>query len=239
MNDVVRKEVCRVFLWLYHGGPKYVGDYLDEILTGKEKKTLKKDQKAKLNRKEPPTRMDITLLYLLLQYTCGLPKPSDPAWTKATGSDFSSLEHTLYLIKEERNNIGHEGYTREAQEMSDDVLDQKLDYLRQLCANLLVEAARRCGRLNEIVAVIDKMDTQLQEIRGVTFNKFIMMAKEEKLKTALTKMADEWYQQPLFKRQGQPVTLDNLLQWRAQDGTAFTFLLVTGEAGVGKSSLCR
>uniref|UniRef100_A0A0P4W8K7 NACHT domain-containing protein n=1 Tax=Scylla olivacea TaxID=85551 RepID=A0A0P4W8K7_SCYOL len=238
MRDVVRREVCRVFLWLYQGGPKYVGDYLDEIPQGR--RGLNKDQKNALSRREPPTAMDITLLYHLLQRACSLPSADDPAWTDPTGSDPHSLEHTLYLIKEERNKLSHEGHTQEAQQMSDHQLDLKLNYLRWLCANLLVEAARRCGRLHkEIVELNDKMEVRLQEIRGVTSDKFVMMAKEEMLKTAQTKMVDEWYQQPLLQSCGKPVTLDDVLQWRTRDGAAPAFILVTGETGIGKSSLCR
>ncbi|MPC64179.1 hypothetical protein E2C01_058290 [Portunus trituberculatus] len=236
MNDVVQKEVCRVFLWLYQGLPKYVGDYLDEI--PKRRRGLNKDEKNTLSLRKPPTSMDITLLYRLLQLVCNLPSADDPAWTDPI--DPHCLEHTLYLIKEERNKLSHEGHTQEARQMSDQQLDQKLNGLRSLCGNLLVEAARRCGRLDkEIVELNDKMEASLQEIRGITSDKFVMMAKEELLKTAQTKMMDEWYQQPLLEYRGRSVALDDLLLWRTPDDAAPAFILITGEAGIGKSSLCR
>lgn len=238
MIDVVRKEVCRVFLWLYVGGPKYVGDYLKEIPQGW--RGLKGDEKDTLNSQKPPTEMDITLLYYLLQRVCNLSSANDPAWADPTGSNLHSLEHTLYLIKKERNMLSHEGHTQKAQQMSDQQLDQKLNYLRSLCANLLVEAARRCGKLHkEIVELNDKMEARLQAIRGVTSEKFIMMAKEEVMKTTQTKMVDEWYQQPLLQYCGKTVTVDDVLQWRTPDGATPAFILVTGETGIGKSSLCR
>lgn len=235
MNDVVRKEVCRVFLWLYQGGNKPVWEYLDEVQAGKS--GLNKDEKNTLKKREPATNMDISLLYRLLQRTCGLAEAN--AWASPPAASSASLEHTLYLIKEERNKLGHEGHTREAREMSDAELGRKLSHLRRLCAHLLEEAARRCGRTGETVKLVDRMEARLQAIQGVTPDRFVLMAREEKLRAARTKTEDEWYQQPLLRLQGQAVQLADLLQRQAAGGAAPGFLLVSGEAGAGKSSLCR
>lgn len=227
MLDVVQKDVCRVFLWLYQGSPKYVGEYLDAIPGGKT--GLLSKHKKKLKERNPPTNMDISLLYYLLRRTCGL------AETDWKDEPSNSLEHTLYLIKEERNKLSHEGHEAEFREMSDAELEQKLNLLQSLCAKMLEEAAMRCGRLRETVKLIDNMEARLQEIQGVTPQRFVLRAREEMLKVARPNMADEWYQQPLLMLQSRPVGLDDLLQRKEAD----SFLLVSGEAGVGKSSLCR
>lgn len=235
MNDVVRKEVCRVFLWLYQGGHKPVWEYLEDVQGGKS--GLNKDEKNTLRKGTPATNMDISLLYRLLQRTCGLGEAN--AWASPPDPSPAGLEHMLYLIKEERNKLGHEGHTREAREMSDAELGQKVSYLRRLCADMLQEAARRCGRLGETVKLIDRMEGRLLAIQGVTTDRFVLMARQERLRAARTKTAKEWYQQPLLSLQGRAVQLADLPQWQVEGGAAPSLLLVSGEAGVGKSSLCR
>lgn len=221
-----------------------MGDYLKTVPRGM--KYLNNDQKALLERREPPTNMDIALLYRLLQLTCGLAERDNNIWNDPQPSDEQSLEHSLYLLKEERNKVSHETRNTKQTEMDDAEFDEKLETLRLLCCRILCEAARLCGRHCEISNYIDKMQAKFHKIRGITPQMFAQLATKERQTGREVQegqgeiIQDLGYIPPLLVRQeGATVAVAELLRCHCEDGSDPHVILVTGEAGAGKTSLSR
>ncbi|XP_071537093.1 uncharacterized protein [Panulirus ornatus] len=240
MREVVNQEMCRVFLWLYKGGTQYVGDYLQTFPGGM--KYLNKDEKALLERKEPPTKMDIAFLYRLLQFTCGLAKADNSIWNDPQPSETKSIEHSLYLLKEERNRISHETQ----RELDDEEFDEKLENLRSLCCQIICEAGRLSQRHNEISRHINKMQAKFQDIIGITAQKFAQLAKQERQKVWKCQeeqdeiISDQGYSLPLLmNKENAPFHLTEILRCQYEDGSPPNVILIIGEAGAGKTSLSR
>ncbi|KAG7165423.1 uncharacterized protein LOC121870652 [Homarus americanus] len=241
LDEVAQPEMCRVFLWLYQGGNQYVGEYLVTLPRGMQ--FLNKDQKKMLTNKEPVTNMDISLLYRLLQHTCGLAPETDRIWHDPVSDNACSLEHSLYLIKEERNNMKHmTGKIK--QQMSDNECTEKIDCLRVLCCRILCEAARRCNRHDELPRCTDGLGAKLEDIKGVSPAKFSQLAKKEIKKTLEDQHSGGplggQYLEPRINCEDGLVSLGDLLRWgRSEAGELPPVILVSGDAGAGKTSLCQ
>ncbi|KAK4313660.1 hypothetical protein Pmani_015007 [Petrolisthes manimaculis] len=250
-----RKVMVVAFQWLYEyerlkSKPRgdntpieYVGEYLKTLPKGK--KALDAGGKAQLKAKVPPEEMDIPLLYLLFRFTCGLMAADDTAW--CDGSDKDSLEHTLYLVKEERNVISHEGHKAKATNISDLELNDRLDNLKLLYTRIIYKAGQKVYKdCSEITKQTDKINETLTQILGVNAERFVQKARQEKkkLNTLEMEVCEKMYVTPLIRNSnhsnnGNILTLKELFECNTDDGFTPELLLVTGDAGVGKTTLCR
>ncbi|XP_071531969.1 uncharacterized protein [Panulirus ornatus] len=136
-----------VFEWGYQGGHPIQGHLLSQpgYSRKKFKNDFNQDQRRKLTSSTPDDvgSYDISLLYTLLQLTCGLADSTDPVW-KTFGP---SLENLLFRLKQLRNNIVHE-----EQCLTQHSLDQKLSELQQLIENIYQSAAVRFGKSSQTVS---------------------------------------------------------------------------------------
>lgn len=256
VKEVATPVMEQAFRWLYEyerhksKDPEdttpipYVGDFLETLPRGK--KRFYKSQKAELKNKEPVDEMDITPLYTFLQRTCGLASEKDPVWNE----DNDSLEYSLYLLKEERNCVDHEHRKKKSINMTFSELSDKLDNLRNLCSSIIYKAGQRAGRhRDEITQQTDNMSQDLREILGVDSKMFAQLAREEKEKqkqeedvTGGTMCDDEYVRPIICRRNGVPLSLSQLFHSHTDDDSTEPtpqLILVTGDAGAGKTTLCR
>lgn len=250
---VATKEVWRIFDWLHrhhyrHQPPAYVGQRLREVKGGM--KHVKAKERAALQRQEDPSTMDIPMLYLLLQYTCGLRRDGEELdWTKpSVEGQQQSLEHQLYLIKELRNALCH----RPDQFM--DLSDHRLDALLQELAGLLCHSVREAGRLSQrpsqdVEAAVASVRDRLADIQASVPHSAIL--PQEFAVFARKELQGQWQglgtrgQQlspPLLRwaLEAREVALDQLLEGPGgeEEEEPPQLLAVMGETGIGKSSLC-
>lgn len=248
---VAQKEVWRVFDWLhrhhYHGQPwAYVGERLLEC-EGVSRRRIGAMERIVLDRQDDPSIMDIPMLYLLLQHTCGL-RPDGPDWTSpGEEGQQPSLEHRLYLIKQVRNKMSH--CTDQYMHMSDQCLDSLLQELSEHLCHALRQAGQRSARpVEEVEAAVASVRDRLSNIQAsvppsaILPQEFAMLAKRE--------LQEQWKESgnrgqqltpPLLRwaLDAQEVALDQLLQGpRGEAEQPPKVLAVVGEAGIGKSSLC-
>ncbi|KAK3873081.1 hypothetical protein Pcinc_021880 [Petrolisthes cinctipes] len=253
--EVGRKVMVVAFQWLYEyerlkSKPQgdntpieYVGEYLETLSKGK--KAPDSESKAQLKDKVPPEDLDISLLYILFRFTCGLLAADDPAWSD--GSDKDSLEHTLFLVKKERNVIGHERHKAKATNMSDLELKDRLDNLQLLYTRIIYKAGQKvCKDCSEITKQTDEINEKLTEILGVNAERFVQKARQEKEKHNEQGMEvrEKVYVTPLIRNpnhssKGDVLTLKELFECNTDDDFTPDLILVTGDAGAGKTTLCR
>lgn len=251
VKEVATDVVVQAFLWLYEYERRkskdpgdatpvpHVGDYLKTLPGGM--KGFGNDQKDQLSNREPPQHMDITSLYRLLQRTCGLAAESDEVWLK----DNDTLEHSLYLVKKKRNDVSHESRKPKSTTMTFSELKDKLDNLRKLCSSIITKAGQRaCRPCNEITEHTDNMSQSLTSILGVDAKRFAQLAREEKEKLKQQDgnertVCEELYVTPLISHKGASLPLPKLFNSHTDEGSTADLILVTGDAGVGKTTLCR
>nr|XP_045624931.1 uncharacterized protein LOC123774586 [Procambarus clarkii] len=83
------------------------------------------------------SQLDITLLYKLVRFACGLALPNDPVWI--TQGD--TLEYYLATVKNMRNELAHK-ITR----ITDKELESKIHYLEFLLENILLKTGSLSNR---------------------------------------------------------------------------------------------
>lgn len=248
---VAQQEVWRVFDWLYHHHhrhqpPVYVGQRVREC-EGVKRRGIGAMERAALERQDDPATMDITLLYQLLQLTCGL-RPDGPDWTSpGEVGQQPSLEHRLYLIKQKRNKLSH--CADQYMHMSDGRLDTLLQELSGLLCHSLRQAGQRSERpAEEVEAAVASVKDRLAHIQA-SVPPSAMLPQEFAL-LARTELQDLWEQSGSRAQRLSPpllrwtlgahaVALDQLLQGPGgEEGQPPKVLAVVGETGIGKSSLC-
>lgn len=247
MLVVVQRVIYRVFLWLYTGGSVYVGEYLKVIERGMKCLTAK--ERATFERKEIGGSFDITLLYKVLQRTCGLAEDTANIWhNPASPTEEESLEHTLYILKEERNSLMHE--PQNYIHMSEGQLETKLQELRRLCTVVLQKAGERCNRTDQSINTeITRMMKEVDEIKnkptpsGFTSEKLAALAAFEVRSRPAVLSSCRTFVAPLVllrrSYRDEVTPLSELLRWRCEDGTVPSVICMSGDTGMGKTSLCQ
>lgn len=244
---VVQRVICRIFFWLYTGRSSYVGDYLKATERGM--KRINSKERATLEERKTPGVFDITLLYKVLQHTCDLADDRANVWHQpATSRERESLEHTLFILKEERNNLSHE--PQNYMHMSESELETKLTELRRLCTIALQKAGEKCDRTSNLHIDIENMLKEMKEIEtkpipsGFTPEKLASVAAHEirskeliLLPSCRTYVAPEVH---LHRTPTNEVTsLSQVLSWRCYNGAVPGVICVYGDTGMGKTSLCQ
>lgn len=128
--------------WLYQGGTASYKEYITNTLNISNsvyKKIFDRDQRAKLDGGNPAQTYDVTLIYHLLQLTCGLSE-DESVWTSEDLHN-PTLEHTLYKVKALRNIIAHENLSLSQQD-----LNHKLTELEQIYHTIYDLAGVKSGQ---------------------------------------------------------------------------------------------
>lgn len=249
---VTRKEMYRIYLWLYKGSPsQHVEEYIrTQDLLGRMR--LGRHEKMLLDKKESVAKFDISFLYKLLQFTCGLSSASDKIWNEPTASQENSLEHILYRLKMIRNSLSHE--IDDLIHMSDETLKDRIEKLSQLITKALELAGEMVKRRDEAARYIDKVKTRLQVIiekpipSGIKPQEFAILGKQEMRK--LCSAENGAFAEVVIQQAQRTATttttasvpelrLNQLLQWSCEDTKLPDVILVSGDTGTGKTSLCR
>ncbi|XP_066989970.1 uncharacterized protein [Macrobrachium rosenbergii] len=134
--------LAKVCTTLYSGGGRSFKDYWSHVLgfsNTQYKKIFTLNERSTLEAGTSWQTFDITFLYKLLQWVCGLASPSDKKWTEPTpsGAD-EELEHMLYRIKCERNFLAHEAVT-----LTDEELQERSTKLKTLLENIPCKVGQR------------------------------------------------------------------------------------------------
>lgn len=132
----------QVFKWTYQGGNQSIKTYFLSLVGNTNaffRSRFNGQQRRLLESGAPIEDFDISLLYLVLQHVCGLAGYNDPAWISSPSG--RRLEHLMYKLKQERNDIAHSA----TQPMSDKTLKKKLKKLKILLSKILRLAGNRCG----------------------------------------------------------------------------------------------
>ncbi|KAK3859332.1 hypothetical protein Pcinc_034549 [Petrolisthes cinctipes] len=253
--EVGQRVMCRAFLYLYHHYHQdpnvYVGQRLDGIPNGWAR--IGAIGKAALARRESPINMDICLLYILLQRTCGL-KPdtqNNSVWNSPISDTVAEeLEHKLYLLKEIRNDLAHN--TNAYLNLTKQELIEKVNVLERLCCNIVTKAAIHTGRSSNTVATdTARITSQLHDILTSSLppkihpQEWLIMAHEEQ--RAALPQSQEFFAQAHLRlprnqeaqAKGDVDFLHTFLSWRYSDGSPIQVIIVKGQAGVGKTKFCK
>ncbi|XP_066984918.1 uncharacterized protein [Macrobrachium rosenbergii] len=234
IKDIAAPEVHRVFTWLYQGGETYVGKYL-KTFPGSTSRMNRKE-KEKLENEMPTEEMDITLLYHLVRYTCGLSPPDDDIWhNPQLESQKKSLEHSLYRLKEKRNQLDHED--QKLKKMSDDELTSKMDEVNELCHFILNEAGAKCGKSQDAAFAIMEMEREFRKAMGVTAAQIAKLGRSEKEDKNHLDM--EFYVSPILTYKRKTLQLSDILTVSQERDAQRPITFLIGDAGSGKSTLCE
>ncbi|XP_068245951.1 uncharacterized protein [Palaemon carinicauda] len=233
ITDIATREVHRVFKWLYKGGEEYVGDYfksIDETMFNK----LGKDKK-KLEERMSTENMDITLLYRLIQHTCDVSPHNANIWHKPHESQTESIEHSLYQLKEKRNELAHE--PQKLKKMSDDEMISKINEVNHLSHIILTRAGNKCSMTQDAAVAILDMENRFQKVMGVKATHIAKLGRLEK--QAKTQQDMEFYVSPILMYKGDHLQLSDIFTVSQNDDAQRTIIFLRGDAGSGKSTLCQ
>ncbi|XP_047474857.1 uncharacterized protein LOC125029114 [Penaeus chinensis] len=246
---VTKQEMLRIYLWLYRGQRQYIEDYLrTENLFGQMR--LGRHEKLLLNEKTSVANFDISFLYKLLQFTCGLSPAGDKIWNDPDESQKGSLEYTLYCLKDIRNALSHE--SKDLFSMTHENLRDREKELSRLLAKALELAGEKAKKRDEASRAITEMKDKLQAIiskpisSGFTSENFAVLGRQEIKK--LNVKASGFFAEVVVQQAQTATTattpapelsLNQLLRWSCEDTKPPNVILVTGDTGTGKTSLCR
>ncbi|MPC29435.1 hypothetical protein E2C01_022665 [Portunus trituberculatus] len=239
---VTARYMAEVFDWLYKGGSLDLEKFL------KQRKVIKQFQKLELEKikvKTDPTNMDVTCLYKLLYYTCDIPS-ENPEWNTAVkAGQKRSLGQILYRLRDIRNSVSHKEPGTLTQ-VSDENLNDLAKELEELLAEMLTLAGKECGKQDSVVAeTICNMKADVVREQhaddGITVREFVTLGRQELLKR---KEREFSYVEPHLVQNGKNtfdtvIPLSGLPSSRFRDGSQPQVIQVTGEAGAGKTSLCK
>ncbi|ROT67388.1 hypothetical protein C7M84_014542 [Penaeus vannamei] len=250
MFVIANQEMYRIYLWLYKGRPdQYVGDYIrtENLL---RQMRLGRHEKVLLDAETSVAKFDISFLYKLLQFTCGLSPASDRIWHDPEESQKGSLEHILHRLKDIRNSLSHEQQFFMFMTLED--LRDREKELSQLLAKALELAGEKSARPDEASRAITKMKDKLQDIiskpipSGFTLQNFAALGRQEMRKLCATVsgvlpevVVQQAQTASTTTASVQELPLNQLLRWSCEDTKLPHVILVTGDTGTGKTSLCR
>ncbi|XP_063587027.1 uncharacterized protein LOC134764371 [Penaeus indicus] len=246
---VTKQEMYRIYLWLYRGQSQYIEDYLrTKNLFGQMR--LGRHEKLLLEKRTPVVKFDLSFLYKLLQFTCGLSPASDKIWNDPDDSQKDSLEHTLYCLKNIRNDLSHE--SEDLFSMTHESLRDREKELSRLLAKALELAGEKAKKRDEASTAITKMKDKLQDIiakpikSGFRPENFAVLGRQEMKKLCLK--ASGFFAEVVVQQAQTATTtstsvpelsLNQLLRWSCEDTKLPNVILVAGDTGTGKTSLCR
>ncbi|XP_042217202.1 uncharacterized protein LOC121862884 [Homarus americanus] len=246
-----QRTMLQAFHWLYKGGSMSLYDFLSS--QSLELKGFFSSEKEKIKGGEDPLGMDITLLYKLLRRTCGLAE-DDKAWIPTPESpQETSLEQALYQLKELRGGLGHP-HPENFIKISDKKLDAQMKELRALYSKVLTLAGRKANQKKCVVeSAISTMEEKFLQERysesGITESEFLNMSYLElSLQHILIgKFDTSKYLEPRFMVENfkqvtdspTVILLNDLLGQTCKDESRSQVIVVVGETGAGKTSLCQ
>ncbi|XP_071532983.1 uncharacterized protein [Panulirus ornatus] len=232
-----QRTMLQAFNWLYKGGPftSHPGNL----------KYMYAFTRKQIKDGVPPSEMDITSLYQLLRRKCNL-APDDSAWaSKPSSGKKTTLEQALVHLKNSRFSTAHpraESYIK----VSDIQLDELMEELRALCTEVLRLAGERATvAQDEVDAAVSKMHEDFNQERyaesALTEEEFLKMSRHDLQRWLVSPKSYYLPPQLVVEQVNKPtnIPLTELFCQTCKDGSLPQLIVVEGETGSGKTSLCR
>ncbi|KAK7072804.1 hypothetical protein SK128_028192 [Halocaridina rubra] len=175
------KIIVQAFKWLFVGGSTSLKEYYENHpsqfadISKTDLKIIRDGKKVE--------KMDVTLLFKLLQRICDLALPNNPVWWRLETGAEKPLEYSLYQLKQLRNDLTHPDPTNFL-EINDQMLNDHMMKLETLYEEVLVLAAKKVQvSEDEMKAAVQKMKKDIRRERyseeSVSDEEFINICKEE------------------------------------------------------------
>nr|XP_045587466.1 uncharacterized protein LOC123749425 [Procambarus clarkii]XP_045587467.1 uncharacterized protein LOC123749425 [Procambarus clarkii]XP_045587468.1 uncharacterized protein LOC123749425 [Procambarus clarkii] len=261
-----RDALASVFMWSYRGTFPVV-TYLTQDLgytNAQYRRVFDAHQRNKLEASSDAATFDITLLYKLLQRVCGLAEMNDPTWT-TPGPQGPSLEHLIYSLKEHRNTLAHDNVGMSEQDLTS-TLTELSDLLAKMLAEAGVRCGTNSQDVDHVTRDVTKyIGGLLAKVTDIR-EKVKQISKQEltdgyKLLyqivpapwlllsinynpslafTRLRLLEDPVIgARPSHAAKGQDIKYEDILSMRREDGRVPQCVLLTGEGGMGKTTLLK
>ncbi|XP_069157628.1 uncharacterized protein [Procambarus clarkii] len=261
-----RDTLASVFMWSYRGTFPVV-TYLTQDLgytNAQYRRVFDAHQRDKLEVSSDAATFDITLLYKLLQRVCGLAEMNDPTWT-TPGPQGPSLEHLIYSLKQHRNTLAHDNVGMSEQDLTS-TLTELSDLLAKMLAEAGVRCGTNSQDVDHVTRDVTKyigdLLAKVTDIREEVKQKSKQeLSDEYKLLyqivpapwlllninynpslafTRLRLLEDPVIgARPSHAAKGQDINYEDILSMRRENGRVPECVLLTGEGGMGKTTLLK
>ncbi|XP_063611804.1 uncharacterized protein LOC134785398 [Penaeus indicus] len=258
-----REVFVQVVEWLYQGGP-CVKSYFLSLGNARTdyKRKFNSEQRNLLENGAPFRQYDISLLYIILQLMCGLAGSNDPAWTSPPAGQ--PLEHLLYKADEgiESRILRLAGNRRGIRPhvFRDEIWEIKQDFrdlLRKVREPLQATDLNELPQLQQEIRTFQDILRQNveQESRRELFDFYpqlwdVTLAQwlypDLKIQpslnfTNLVIVEDTSTLSPSQEQKYQPCNIshENLLQVKQRNGRLPEVIIISGEGGIGKTTLLK
>nr|XP_045588124.1 NLR family CARD domain-containing protein 4-like [Procambarus clarkii] len=261
-----RDALASVFMWSYRGTFPVV-TYLTQDLgytNAQYRRVFDAQQRDKLEASSDAATFDITLLYKLLQRVCGLAEMNDPTWT-TPGPQGPSLEHLIYSLKQHRNTLAHDNVGLSEQDLTS-TLAELSDLLAKMLAEAGVRCRTNSQDVDDVTRDVTKYIGDLlakvtdirEEVKqkskqelsdgykllyqivpapwlllNINYNPSLAFTRLRLLEDPVIGA------RPSHAAKGQDIDYEHILSMRRKDGRVPECVLLTGEGGMGKTTLLK
>ncbi|XP_069157645.1 uncharacterized protein [Procambarus clarkii] len=256
-----RDALANVFMWSYRGTFPVV-TYLTQDLgytNAQYRRVFDAHQRDKLEASSDAATFDITLLYKLLQRVCGLAEMNDPTWT-TPGPQGPSLENLIYSLKQHRmlaeagvrcgtNSQDVDHVTRDVTEYIGDLLEkvrEPLDpsdvaYLPQLRQEIkmfkshITEEVKQMSKqeLTDGYKLLYQIVPAPWLLLNINYNPSLAFTRLRLLEDPVIGA------RPSHAAKGQDIDYEHILSMRRENGRVPECVFLTGEGGMGKTTLLK
>nr|XP_045586453.1 uncharacterized protein LOC123748294 [Procambarus clarkii] len=261
-----RDALASVFMWSYRGTFPVV-TYLTQDLgytNAQYRRVFDAQQRDKLEASSDAATFDITLLYKLLQRVCGLAEMNDPTWT-TPGPQGPSLEHLIYSLKQHRNTLAHDNVGMSEQDLTS-TLTELSDLLAIVLAEAGVRCGTNSQDVDHVTRDVTKyigdLLAKVTDIREEVKQKskqelsdgykllyqivpapWLLLNINYNPSLAFTRL--RLLEDPVIGARPSHAAKDldinykDILSMRREDGRVPQCVLLTGEGGMGKTTLLK
>lgn len=239
---VPARYMALAFVWLTEGRSQSLVEFYQA--NPRLFKEFDQRSKKKIRDETKPTNMDISLLYKLLMHATDIPS-SPKEYSPVAGGHESSLGQVLRQLKESRNDDAHPD-PEKLTKVTDDDLNTLADKQKLLLTQMLTLAGQEAGKSQDtVIEAVSSMEADVARARrikgGITVEHFVSLARREMLKKY--NQGCSHYVEPRLVVQTQDAFIGTVVRLRdlfsGKDGSRPQVIHATGEAGAGKTSLCR
>nr|XP_045590821.1 uncharacterized protein LOC123752831 [Procambarus clarkii] len=261
-----RDALASVFMWSYLGTFPVVTYFTQDLgyTNVQYRRVFDAHQRDKLEASSDAATFDITLLYKLLQRVCGLAEMNDPTWT-TPGPQGPSLEHLIYSLKQLQNTLVHDNVGMSEQDLTS-TLTELSDLLAKMLAEAGVRCGTNSQDVDHVTRDVTKYIGGLLEKVTDIREEVKQMSKQELTdgyKLLYQTVPAPWLllninynpslaftrlrlledpvigARPSHAAKGQDINYEDILSMRREDGRVPECVLLTGEGGMGKTTLLK